>query len=116
MVGDRWSLLIVRDLLFKGLRTFKAFQAAGEGIASNILADRLRRLEAAGILARGAGDDGRAVVYRLTEKGLDLAPALVEIILWSDRYEETAAPPATIREMRADRDAYLAALQRRTRS
>jgi DNA-binding HxlR family transcriptional regulator len=116
MLGDRWSLLIVRDILFKGFRTFKEFLTAGEGIASNILTDRLRRLEADGILARGAGDDGRVVVYRLTEKGLDLAPALVEIILWSDRHEDTAAPPATIREMHADRDAYVAALRRRAGS
>ena len=116
MVGDRWSLLIVRDILFKGFRTFREFLAAGEGIATNILSDRLRKLEETGILVSAGGADGRTVVYRLTEKGLDLAPALIEMILWSDRYQETAAPPATIREMRADRDAYVATLRRRAMS
>jgi DNA-binding HxlR family transcriptional regulator len=102
--GDGWSLLIVRDLMFKGLRTFNEFLNAGEGIASNILADRLTRLESAGILTRStAPDDARSIHYRLTEKGIDLAPVLIEIVLWSDRYEKTDAPKSTIRAMRAHR-------------
>jgi DNA-binding HxlR family transcriptional regulator len=71
MLGDRWSLLVVRDLMVRGLRTFKEFQEAGEGIATNVLADRLQKLEAAGIIAAEADEtDGRKVNYRLTEKGL----------------------------------------------
>jgi len=107
-LGDPWSLLIVRDLMFKGHRTFKAFLGAGEGIASNILADRLARLEAAGIVERHRDpEDARRVLYRLTAKGIDLAPALVELVLWSARYEETDAPPPVLRAMRSDRARFL---------
>src|SRR6185312_5989495 len=75
--GDRWSLLIIRDLMVRGFQTFKEFQGSGEGIATNILADRLRKLEAAEIItAEQAETDGRRVNYRLTEKGIDLAPVL----------------------------------------
>lgn len=111
--GDRWSLLVVRDLMFKGLRTFNEFLTAGEGIASNVLSDRLARLEAAGILARRPDPrDARRVLYRLTEKGLDLAPALVEIVLWSERHEATDTPPAEAHEMRAHRARFLASVRR----
>src|SRR5579864_8388031 len=90
MFGDRWSLLIVRDLMVRGLRTFKEFQQSGEGIATNILADRLRKLEAAGIItAEVERTDGRKVNYRLTEKGIDLAPVLLDLLIWSTRHEET---------------------------
>ena len=103
--GDRWSLLIVRDLMVRGFRTFKEFQESGEGIATNILADRLRKLEAAGIIAaepeRG---DGRRVNYRLTEKGIDLAPVLLELLIWGARHEETGAPCAVIAKMEKNRE------------
>lgn len=112
--GDSWSLLIVRDLMFKGLRAFNEFSAAGEGIATNILTDRLTKLEAAGILARQPDPtDARRVHYRLTEKGIDLAPALVEIVLWSARYEDTDAPPGTVRAMRSRRGQFLAGIRKR---
>lgn len=111
--GDPWSLLIVRDVMFKGLRTFNEFQHAGEGIASNILSDRLERLEAADILRKQRDPaDGRRFLYGLTAKGLDLAPVLVELVLWSSRYEETDAPQATVLEMREQRARFL----RRVRS
>src|SRR5262245_51590373 len=101
LFGDSWSLLIVRDLMFKGLGTFNEFLAAGEGIASNILTDRLSRLETAGILVKRADpDDARRFRYRLTEKGIDLAPVLIEIVLWSARHEKTEAPAQTVRAMR----------------
>jgi DNA-binding HxlR family transcriptional regulator len=110
--GDPWSLLIVRDLLFKGLRTFKEFQGAGEGMATNILSDRLARLEAAGILRKDRDpSDARRVLYGLTTKGADLAPILVEIVLWSAKYEKTDAPPAEVRAMRARRAQVLARVQ-----
>src|SRR5207248_11493969 len=66
--GDRWSLLIIRDLMVRGFRTFKEFERSGEGIATNILADRLQKLEAAGIImAESAAEDRRRLNYRLTE-------------------------------------------------
>lgn len=109
MLGDAWSLLIVRDLMFRGRRTFNDFLNGGEGIASNILADRLARLEESGILTkRRDKDDARRFVYRLTAKGIDLAPVLVELVQWSARHEETDAPPHVLRAMRRDRDRFLA--------
>jgi DNA-binding HxlR family transcriptional regulator len=109
--GDRWSLLVVRDLMFKGMRTFKEFAAAGEGIATNVLAERLERLESAGIVARAADPaDARRVLYRLTEKGMGLAPVLVEMVIWAARYEDTDAPVETVRAMRRDRAAFITSL------
>lgn len=112
IVGDAWSLLVVRDLMFKGLRTYNEFLHAGEGIASNVLADRLARLEAAAIVTRRRDpDDARRWIYALTEKGIDLAPALVEIVLWAARHEQTDAPESTLEAMRTDRAGFLAAVR-----
>jgi DNA-binding HxlR family transcriptional regulator len=99
--GDAWTLLIVRDLMFKGRSTYSDFLRAEEGIATNILADRLARLGANGIVSRVPG--GR---YQLTAKGADLLPILLEIIRWSARYDpSTAAAPEFVRKLRKDRDA-----------
>jgi len=108
-LGDSWTLLIVRDLMFKGRQTFKDFLDAEEGIASNILTERLQRLECTGIVVkRRDTEDARRFVYRLTEKGMALAPVLVELVLWSARFEQTDAPPAVVKLMRTDRDAFIA--------
>ena len=112
--GDRWSLLILRDLMVRGYRTFKEFRQSGEGIATNILADRLRKLNAAGILVGEAAEaDGRRVNYRLTEKGIDLAPVLLDLLIWGARHEQTAAPCGLILTMERDREKVLAEVRRR---
>jgi DNA-binding HxlR family transcriptional regulator len=114
--GDTWSLLIVRDLMVRGYQTFKEFHEAGEGIATNILADRLRKLETAGIIvSERVETDGRRVNYRLTEKGIDLAPALLELLIWGARYEETGAPCSVIENMEKHRAEVLAEVRRRWR-
>jgi DNA-binding HxlR family transcriptional regulator len=114
MLGDRWSLLIVRDLMVRGFHTFKEFQQSGEGIATNILADRLHKLEAAGIItAYGEERDARRVNYRLTEKGIDLAPVILELLLWGARHEETVAPCALIVRLQKNREEFLAEVRRR---
>jgi DNA-binding HxlR family transcriptional regulator len=114
--GDGWSLLIARDLMVRGYRTFKEFHEAGEGISTNILADRLKKLEAAGIIASEPSEtDGRRVNYRLTEKGIDLAPALLELLIWGARHEKTAAPCAVIETMAKNREGVLAEVRRRWR-
>ena len=114
--GDRWSLLIIRDLMVRGFRTFKHFQQSGEGIASNILAERLHRLEAAGIIATEADKtDGRRVNYRLTGKGIDLAPVMLELLIWAARHEETGVPCAFIAKMAKHREEFLAEVRRRWR-
>jgi DNA-binding HxlR family transcriptional regulator len=108
--------LIIRDLMVRGFRTFKQFQESGEGIATNILADRLQRLQKAGILvAEPEHTDGRRVNYRLTEKGIDLAPVLLELLIWGTRHEETGASCAFIDKMAENRDAVLAEVRRRWR-
>ena len=92
LLGDPWTLLVVRDLMFKGRHTFADLLAGGEGIASNILADRLARLERAGVLSKTRSPtDARRFIYRLTDKGIDLVPTLVELVLWSAAHEKTAA-------------------------
>lgn len=116
LFGDRWSLLIIRDALFAGTDSFNGFLASSEKIASNILSDRLSRLEAAGILAKHRDpDDARRLRYRLTDKGMDLAPVLVEIILWADAHEDTAAPPELVEAMTTNRRRYIAGLRNRWR-
>jgi DNA-binding HxlR family transcriptional regulator len=112
--GDSWSLLIVRDLMVRGYRTFKEFHQAGEGIATNVLADRLRKLEEAGIIvAEPVENDRRRANYRLTAKGIDLAPALVELLIWGSQHEMTEAPCAVIEAMANNREEVLAEVRRR---
>lgn len=116
MLGDRWSLLVIRDLMVRGLQTFREFQRSGEGIATNILADRLRKLEASGIItAEKENTDRRRVNYRLTEKGIDLAPVLLDLLIWAARHEETKAPCAVIETMAKNREQVLAEVRRRWR-
>ena len=103
LFGDRWSLLIIRDLMFEGRRYYGEFLNAGEGISTNILADRLARLEVAGIIAKHPDPNhGKKIVYGLTDKGLDLMPVMLAIIDWSERYDEkTEVPPEFIKKLRS---------------
>jgi DNA-binding HxlR family transcriptional regulator len=114
--GDRWSLLIVRDLMIRGYRTFKEFEESGEGVATNILADRLEKLESTGIIMTEVDEaDRRRVNYRLTQKGIDLAPVLLELLIWGARHENTEAPCALIEKMAQNREALLDEVRRRWR-
>ncbi|HKD84803.1 MAG TPA: helix-turn-helix domain-containing protein [Terriglobales bacterium] len=116
IVGDRWSLLIIRDMMVRGYRSFKDFQESGEGIASNILSDRLRKLQIAGILdAEADTRDGRRVNYRLTEKGIDLAPVVLELLIWGARHEPTGAPCGLIDRLEKHRKQLLAEVRKRWR-
>jgi DNA-binding HxlR family transcriptional regulator len=113
MLGDRWSLLIIRDMMLLGYRTFKEFLNSHERIASNILADRLLRLENYGIIASARDPaDGRKQIYSLTPKGLGLAPVLTEMVLWAASYEDTGNQ-ALVRLIRKDKDGFLAQVRKR---
>jgi DNA-binding HxlR family transcriptional regulator len=113
MLGDRWSLLILRDMMLRGFRTYKEFLGSYEGIATNILADRLKKLIAHGILATEQDStDGRKLIYVLTRKGIDLAPVLTEMVLWAARHEETENQ-ALVRTMHKDKEQFLAAVRNR---
>jgi DNA-binding HxlR family transcriptional regulator len=112
MLGDRWSLLILRDMMLRGYKTFHQFLASDERIATNILADRLRRLEDYGILTSQRDPaDGRKLIYELTAKGIDLAPVLTEMVLWAARHEDTANQPL-VRLMRSDKGHFLTEIHR----
>jgi len=113
ILGDRWSLLIIRDMMLRGFRTYKEFMGSYEGIATNILADRLRKLIAHGIITtRRNPSDGRKVIYSLTPKGIDLAPVLMEMVLWAAMHEDTGNQ-ALVREMRKDKEEFLNAARQR---
>jgi DNA-binding HxlR family transcriptional regulator len=100
--------------MVRGFRTFRDFEHSGEGIATNILADRLRRLRRAGIVqAERDPADGRQKEYRLTEKGIDLAPVLLELLIWGAKHEKTSAPSKVISQMAQNRDAVLQETRRR---
>ena len=114
--GDRWSLLIIRDLMVRGFRTFKQFQGSGEGIATNILAERLERLQMEGMIsAEPEKADGRRVNYRLTEKGIDLAPVMLELLIWGAKHEQTGVDCAGIAKMARNRERVLTEVRRRWR-
>lgn len=85
--GDKWSLLILRDLIFNNKNTYGEFLDTDEKISTNILADRLVTLEAGGIISKHDHPESKLkILYKLTEKGIDLIPVLVEIIVWSEKY------------------------------
>ena len=109
LLGDKWSLLIVRDMVFVGKRYFKEFLASDEGIASNILADRLQRLEATGIITkRSDPDSGRQVLYSLTEKGVALIPLLVELVCWGALFDGAPnADPRAVRKIMKDKPSFI---------
>ena len=86
--GDKWSLLIVRDIVFAGKKTYGEFLKSEEGFATNILASRLAFLEEQGILSKAPSSaDRRKDLYTLTEKGLDLIPILLDIVVWSSKHD-----------------------------
>lgn len=87
-LGDKWTLLVLRDIIFMRKRYFRAFLISSEKIASNILSDRLRKLEAAGMVLRQPDpDNGCRIIYTVTEKGLDLIPAILELLRWGAKHE-----------------------------
>jgi DNA-binding HxlR family transcriptional regulator len=113
MLGDRWSLLIIRDIMLRGFRTYKEFMENYEGIATNILADRLRKLMGYKIITAEADpSDGRKLIYSLTEKGIDLAPVLTEMVLWAAAHEDTGNQ-ALVKLMRADKKKFLEDVRKR---
>lgn len=101
-------------MMIRGFRTFKEFESSGEGIASNVLTDRLQRLTNAGLVAaEEATEDGRRVNYRLTKKGIDLAPVLLELLIWGARHGNAQMPCALIEKMENNRGAVIAEVRHR---
>jgi len=107
--GDKWSLLIVRDLIFSMQCTYGDFLKSEEKIATNILATRLQMLESNGIIVKLNHPGSKAkVLYQLTQKGIDLLPIMIEIHLWADKY--STIPPernAIIKELKNNKEAFI---------
>jgi DNA-binding HxlR family transcriptional regulator len=102
--GDRWSLLILRDLIFKGKQRYKDFLSSEEAISTNILADRLMRLEEHGLISKQDDQTNKKqFLYAPTEKGLELIPVLLEIVRWSAKHDpKTAAPKEFLNRLKKD--------------
>jgi len=106
--GDRWSLVIIREIMILGKRTYSEFMEIEEGIATNILIDRLKHLEAEGIVEKNRDPENRrSYIYTLTKKGHDLAPIMIEIILWSGAHDHrSCALHGALDQIRENRDAF----------
>jgi DNA-binding HxlR family transcriptional regulator len=111
--GDRWSLLIIREIMLQGKKTYSEFLEADEGIASNILIARLKHLEAEGIVEKSRDPENRrAFIYELTKKGRDLAPILLEIIIWSGMHDKRPyALKTVLNKIEQDREGFEASLR-----
>jgi DNA-binding HxlR family transcriptional regulator len=100
-------------MMLRGFRSYKEFLESYEGIATNILADRLQKLIAHGIITTEPDpSDGRKLIYSLTAKGIDLAPVLTEMVLWAAAHEETDNRPLVL-QMQKDKEQFLAAIRHR---
>lgn len=107
--GDKWSLLIVRDLMFVKQCTYSDFLKSDEKIATNILASRLLTLEENGIITKSDHPDSKAkVLYKLTQKGIDLLPLMIEINLWAEKYYDLPADrKAMLKEVKKDKEKFI---------
>lgn len=109
LFGDKWSLLIVRDMLFRQLQNYGDFLSSPERISTNILANRLKQLEGNGLIQKFPDpSDGKKYIYLLTEKGEDLLPVLLEMIRWGIKYsDKTAVPQEIRRRLESDLDGFI---------
>jgi DNA-binding HxlR family transcriptional regulator len=107
--GDKWSLLIVRDLMLHGTRTYGDFSKSEEKIATNILANRLQVLEENGIVVKLPYPDNKVkVLYKLSKRGIDLIPAVIEIALWGWKHVATTEDSSTFfRDVKKNKTAFL---------
>ena len=112
--GDKWSLLIIRDMMFNQKSTYGDFLKSAEGIATNILASRLQSLEEGKLIEKLEHPDSKAkVLYKLTQKGIDLLPLLVEVHLWADKYFDIPADiKAQIKEAKKDKDGFIKSMSK----
>jgi DNA-binding HxlR family transcriptional regulator len=109
VIGDKWSLLIIRDILFNNKHTYSDFLNSEEKIATNILADRLVFLENAGIISKEGHPESKAkYYYKITPKGIDLMPILFDMLLWSNKYLEISdRAKKAVQAIKKDREGVL---------
>jgi len=116
VLGDKWTLLILRDMVFAGKSTYGQFLQSAEKMATNILADRLAVLEAQGLLTKAVAADKKSkFTYRLTEKGVDTIPVIIELVRWGAKHCATIADPNLLAEIQAGKDAAVEKYQQRAR-
>lgn len=97
--GDKWSLLIIRDLMFKGKRHYNEFLEAGEKVSTSVLGDRLKMLEEMGIISKGKDTVKKSRIrYSLTQKGIDLLPIMIEMIIWGGEKDPFTESPKEFME------------------
>lgn len=116
VLGDKWTLLILRDMVFAGKSTYGQFLQSAEKIATNVLADRLAVLELHGILTKAVASDKKSkFTYSLTERGIDTIPIIVELILWGIKHWPTVLTPILREELQAGKDATIEKYQQLAR-
>lgn len=113
LLGDKWSLVLIRDMLIFGKKTYKEFALSDEGIATGILASRLKLLESFGLITkRKLPNNKKENIYLLTEKGIGLAPTIIEITLWGDRHMREHNPEIDSYEyLKADKGLVITTVQ-----
>jgi DNA-binding HxlR family transcriptional regulator len=113
VIGDKWTLVVLRDVIMAHKRYFQELLEGNEGIATNILASRLKLLEAAGLITRRADPvQARRLIYAPTAKALDLLPVLIELMRWSLKYSSGSAAPAQFaRRLAEDQEGFIAELR-----
>ena len=118
LFGDKWTFLIIRDMMFKGKHYYGEFLQSEEKIATNILANRLSLLEQSGIIIKNEDPEHRSkLIYKLSQKGIDLMPILVEVIMWSAKYDKNSAVDARfVRTVRRDREGLLLEISSRLKT
>lgn len=109
--GDKWSLLIIRDLMLAKQCTYGDFLKSGEGISTNILASRLQAMEENGLIEKLSHPESKAkVLYRLTQKGIDLLPIMLEISVWTEKYYDIDKDrKAVVKQYKKDKEGFLKA-------
>jgi len=115
MLGDKWTLLIVRDLLFKDKQSFLEFRKSDERIATNILTDRLRKLDSYGLVSKSVSPQNKSkFLYQLTPMGQDLLPVLVELFAWGAKHNpELDIPLGFLEHYQSDRNQLITLLSQR---
>lgn len=117
LFGDRWTLLVVRDLIFHNKHYYGEFLGSEENIATNTLADRLLMLEGQGIITKETDPQHASKnIYTITQKGIDLIPMLVEYILWSSKYDtHSGADPKFVKRLRRDKERVIREISERVK-
>lgn len=112
--GDKWSLLIIRDIMFFKKRSYSDFLNSGEGIATNILASRLQTLEENGLIQKSGHPENKVkVLYKLSQKGIDLMPVFIEVYLWAEKYFEMPKEIKTkLKDLKKDKETFIRSMKK----